>query len=315
MSDHTSSASRKASNDAGRVSAATAWQIRRERFRFHLRTLKLAWYAYAKDKAALGALVFFVIVAFLAIFAPYVSPYDPAEAVAGINSPPFAEGLILGADVDGRDILSRLFWGGRIALLVGIGPTFAATVVSLMLGIVAGYVGGWVDQVIMRVMDILFAFPLVLLAIVIAGVMNPGVGTVILAIAIALAPYIARLVRTTTMNVKQQPYIEAARAAGAGTTAILVRYIFPNMVAPVLVYATTLIGLMMVVGSGLSFLGLGVQPPDADWGTMVAEGRGVLRKAPHATVFPGLVIVFVSLAFNFIGDGLRDALDPRARSR
>jgi peptide/nickel transport system permease protein len=294
---------------------ATAWRIRRERTRFHLRTLKSAWRTYACDRAALVALIFLGLVVLVSLLAPWISPHDPTENVANINAPPGSEGLLLGADVDGRDILSRLFWGGRIALLVGLGPTLAATLISLLLGLVAGYFGRWIDQLIMRAMDIFFAFPLVLMAIVIAGIMEPGVPTIIIAITIALTPYITRLVRTTTMSVKQQPYVEAARAGGAGAGAILLRYILPNMMAPVIVYATTLIGLMMVVGSGLSFLGLGVQPPDADWGTMVAEGRGVLKKAPHATIFPGLVIVLVSLAFSFVGDGLRDALDPRARVR
>ncbi len=295
--------------------AGSAWRIRRDRMRFHLRILKLAWYAYAKDNAALGALIFLAIIILISLLAPLISPYDPAAAVADIAAPPGSEGVILGADVDGRDILSRLFWGGRIALLVGIAPTVAATLFSLVLGLAAGYIGGWFDQIVMRIVDVVFAFPLVLLAIVIAGVLEPGVWTVILAISIALMPYIARLVRTTTMNVKQQPYVEAARAGGAGGLAIVLRYILPNMIPPVLVFATTLIGLMMVVGSGLSFLGLGIQPPDADWGIMVAEGRGVLRKAPHITIFPGVVIVLVALSFNFIGDGLRDALDPRRRSR
>ena len=295
--------------------ADSAWRIRRDRYRFHLRTLKLAWHAYAKDNAALGALIFLLIIVLVSLLAPLISPYDPADAVASIAASPGTEGVLLGADVDGRDILSRLFWGGRIALLVGIGPTVAATLISLFLGLTAGYFGGWFDQILMRIVDVVFAFPLVLLAIVIAGVLEPGVWTVILAISIALTPYIARLVRTTTLNVKQQPYVEAARAGGAGDTAIILRYILPNMLPPVLVFATTLIGLMMVVGSGLSFLGLGIQPPEADWGTMVAEGRGVLRKAPHVTIFPGVVIVLVALSFNFIGDGLRDALDPRRRSR
>jgi len=295
--------------------ANSAWRIRRDRYRFHLRTLKLAWYAYAKDNAALGALIFLLVIVLISLLAPLISPYDPADAVASIAASPGTDGVLLGADVDGRDILSRLFWGGRIALLVGIGPTVAATLISLFLGLTAGYFGGWFDQILMRIVDVVFAFPLVLLAIVIAGVLEPGVWTVVLAISIALTPYIARLVRTTTLNVKQQPYVEAARAGGAGDTAIILRYILPNMIPPVLVFATTLIGLMMVVGSGLSFLGLGIQPPEADWGTMVAEGRGVLRKAPHVTIFPGVVIVLVALSFNFIGDGLRDALDPRRRSR
>ena len=290
-------------------------QYRRERLRVATKSLRNAWIAYARDNAALGALAFVLLVALLAILAPWISPYDPDEAVTIRHAPVLTEGLILGADGDGRDILSRLFWGGRIALLVGIAPTLLAMFISMVLGVIAGYVGGWLDQLIMRILDIFFAFPLVLLAIAIAGMLEPGLMTIVLAITIALIPYISRLVRTTTLTVKEQAYIEAARAAGANSVAIIVKYIYPNMFAPVLVYTTTIIGLMMVVGSGLSFLGLGVQPPQADWGTMVADGRAVLRRAPHVTVFPGLLIVFTALAFNFIGDGLRDALDPRARRR
>ena len=293
----------------------TLGQYRRERVRVAAKSLRNAWIAYARDNAALGALAFVLLVALLAILAPLISPYDPDEAVTIRHAPVLTEGLILGADGDGRDILSRLFWGGRIALLVGIAPTLLAMFISMVLGVIAGYVGGWLDQLIMRILDIFFAFPLVLLAIAIAGMLEPGLMTIVLAITIALIPYISRLVRTTTLTVKEQAYIEAARAAGANNVAIIVKYIYPNMFAPVLVYTTTIIGLMMVVGSGLSFLGLGVQPPEADWGTMVADGRAVLRRAPHVTVFPGLLIVFTALAFNFIGDGLRDALDPRARRR
>ena len=300
---------------ADEAEIGTLGQYRRERLRVAAKSLKNAWIAYARDNAALGALAFVLLVALLAILAPLISPYDPDEAVTIRHAPVLTEGLILGADGDGRDILSRLFWGGRIALLVGIAPTLLAMFISMVLGVVAGYVGGWLDQLIMRILDIFFAFPLVLLAIAIAGMLEPGLMTIVLAITIALIPYISRLVRTTTLTVKEQAYIEAARAAGAGNVAIIVKYIYPNMFAPVLVYTTTIIGLMMVVGSGLSFLGLGVQPPEADWGTMVADGRAVLRRAPHVTVFPGLLIVFTALAFNFIGDGLRDALDPRARRR
>ncbi len=293
----------------------SAAELRRETFHIMWRTLGLAWHAYAKDKAAVGALVFMAVVVLVTILAPYISPHDPTEAVGQRGGLPGTDGLLLGGDMDGRDILSRLLWGGRVALLVGVVPTAVATAIAVLLGLIAGYVGGWLDQVIMRILDVLFAFPLVLLAIVIAGVLDPGVGTLILAITIALVPYISRLVRTTTVSVKQEPYIEAARAGGAATPTIIVRYVLPNMLAPVIVYSTTLIGLMMVVGSGLSFLGLGIQPPDADWGTMVSDGRAVLKKAPHATAFPGFLIVVVSLAFSFIGDGLRDALDPRARVR
>ena len=272
------------------------------------------WAAFARDRAAVVSLVFLVVVLLAALFAPYISPHDPYDAAREMrNAPPGSAGFLLGADSNGRDILTRLLWGGRISLLVGILPTLSAMVISLLLGISAGYLGGVVDQAIMRTLDVLFAFPLVLLAIAIAGVLQPGVATQIVAIMVVLVPYISRIARTATLQVKEQPYIEAARAGGAGEAAIIVRYVFPNMISPVLVYTTTLIGLMIVVGSGLSFLGLGVQPPAADWGIMVSDGRVVLSKAPHVTIFPGLVIVLVSLAFNFVGDGLREALDTKTR--
>ncbi len=281
----------------------------------HSRTY-LAWLAFAEDKAALFSLVFLLIVALMAAFAPYVSPHDPYEAVNSLrNAPPGSGDFLLGADSNGRDILTRLIYGGRISLVVGFAPTFLAMVISLVLGLTAGYFGGWIDQAIMRTLDVLFAFPLVLLAIAIAGMLNPGVDTEIVAITVVLVPYISRIVRTSTISVTAQPYIEAARAGGAGQWAIVSRYVLPNMISPVIVYTTTLVGLMIVVASGLSFLGLGVQAPAADWGSMVSEGRVVLRKAPHVTVFPGLLIVAVSLAFNYIGDGLRDALDPKAIRR
>jgi peptide/nickel transport system permease protein len=272
------------------------------------------WAAFARDRAAVVSLVFLGLVLLAALLAPWISPHDPFEGVNGMrNAPPGSPGFLLGADSSGRDILSRLLWGGRISLLIGILPTLAAMVISLLLGLPAGYLGGIVDHLIMRTLDVLFAFPLVLLAIAIAGVLEPGVATQIIAIMVVLVPYIARIVRTATLQVKEQPYIEAARAGGATEAAILLRYVLPNMISPVLVYTTTLIGLMIVVGSGLSFLGLGVQPPAADWGIMVSDGRVVLSKAPHVTLFPGIVIVLVSLAFNFLGDGLREALDTKTR--
>lgn len=276
---------------------------------------RLAWRAFARDRGSVAALIFILLVVLLSILAPVISPHDPYEAVANRNAPMGSDGVLLGADGDGRDVLSRLLWGGRISLLVGILPTVLATIASLAVGISAGYAGGWFDQIVMRFLDMFFAFPLVLVAIVVAGVLKPGLLTITVAIFIALVPYITRLVRTTTLSVKAQSYIEAARAGGGGTWAIVSRYVLPNTVAPVIVYATTLIGMMMVLGSALSFLGLGVQPPTSDWGLMVAEGRTVLRKAPHATIFPGVMIVLVALAFGFVGDGLRDALDPRGRSR
>jgi peptide/nickel transport system permease protein len=272
------------------------------------------WGAFRRDRAAAVSLFFLLFVILATLVAPWISPSDPYDAVNSLrNAPPGTPGFLLGADSDGRDVLSRLIWGGRISLTVGVVPSVLAMLISLVLGTVTGYFGGWVDQVVMRVLDVLFAFPLVLLAIAIAGTLQPGLLTEILAIMIVLIPYISRLVRSSTVSVKELPFIEAARAGGAAPLDILVRYVLPNILTPVIAYTTTLIGLMIVVGSGLSFLGLGIQPPAADWGTMVSDGRVALKTAPHITIFPGILIALVSLAFNFLGDGLTAMLDPRAR--
>jgi peptide/nickel transport system permease protein len=272
--------------------------------------------AFARDRAAVVSAIVLLAIAGAAVFAPFVSAHGPYDADNLLRfAPPGTGGYVLGTDQQGRDMIARLLWGGRVSLLVGVVPTLCASVIGLFLGMLAGYARGLVDQVIMRTLDVLFAFPMVLLAIAIAGVLTPGIGTEILSITIVLIPYVGRLARTATLGVVSMPYIEAARAAGGTPLAIMLRYVLPNVFSPIVVYATTLMGLMIVVGSGLSFLGLGVQPPTADWGAMVADGRVVLRRAPHVTVLPGVLILVVSLAFNFLGDGLRDALDPRAGRR
>jgi ABC-type dipeptide/oligopeptide/nickel transport system permease subunit len=272
--------------------------------------------AFARDRAALFAASFLLVLLAAVLLAPLISPFDPNVANDQLRfAPPLTGGHLLGTDEQGRDMLARLLWGGRVSLVVGILPVLIASAAGLLLGLVAGYAGGIVDQLVMRTLDVLFAFPMVLLAIAIAGVLTPGIFTEIIAISVVLIPYVGRLARTATLTVAAMPFIEAARAAGASRAALLARYITPNVLPPLVVYATTLAGLMIVVGAGLSFLGLGVQPPTADWGAMVAEGRVVLRRAPHVTLLPGLVIVLVSVAFNFLGDGLNDALDPRAARR
>jgi ABC-type dipeptide/oligopeptide/nickel transport system permease subunit len=272
--------------------------------------------SFCRDRGALAAAVLLAAVILAAIFAPLISGYGPDEADNLARFAPIGTaGHILGTDQQGRDMLSRLLFGGRVSLLVGVAPAFVAGIIGLALGLIAGFVRGLVDQIIMRSLDVVFAFPMVLLAIAIAGAMRPGVLTEIIAITVILIPYFARLARTSTESVMPMPFIEAARAAGGAPVAIMLRYVLPNVFSPVIVYATTLIGLMIVVGSGLSFLGLGVQPPTADWGNMVAEGRVALRGASHVTILPGLIILIVSLAFNFLGDGVRDALDPRTIRR
>ncbi len=267
----------------------------------------------ARDRALLFSLGTILLLVLVAIFAPWLSPYDPADAAAPKpNMPIGSPGFLLGSDNQGRDMLSRILWGARISLLVALVPTVIATVISIAVGLLTGLLGGLLDAVVSSILDVLFAFPIVLLAIAIAGVLEPGVTTVILSITVVLVPYVTRVARTATLQVRQLPYIEAARASGGSFADIALRYVLPNMINPVLVYATTLVGLMIVVGAGLSFLGLGAQPPAADWGAMVGEGSGVLRRAPQVSLLPGALIAITALAFNLLGDQLRNRFDPRA---
>lgn len=269
---------------------------------------------FFRDRQAVVGLVIIAIAGGAALTAPLVSPWDPL-ASAGVErlSPIGTRGHLLGTDEQGRDILSRLIWGGRASLLVGILPTVAAGIVALGLGLLAGYVGGVTDHVIMRALDVFFAFPLVLLAIAIVGVIGPGMHNQMFALAVVLVPYSTRVVRTATLSVKPLEYVEAARALGASRGRLIGRHLLPNVLPPLLVYTSTLVGMMIVASAGLSFLGLGVQPPTPDWGVMVGNGRLVLYRASHVATIPGIVIVVAALAFNFVGDGLREALDPRAR--
>jgi peptide/nickel transport system permease protein len=269
---------------------------------------------FRRDPLAVAALAGLLVVAGAAVLAPWIAPAsatdgDVALRLAAVGTP----GHLLGTDEQGRDILSRLIWGGRASLLVGILPTVTAGALALALGLMAGYLGGVLDHVIMRALDVFFAFPLVLLAIAIVGVIGPGMGNQMFALAVVLVPYSTRVVRTATLSVKPLEFVEAARALGGSSGRLIGRHLLPNVLPPLLVYTSTLVGMMIVASAGLSFLGLGVQPPTPDWGVMVGNGRLVLYRAAHVATIPGIVIVVTALAFNFVGDGLREALDPRAR--
>jgi peptide/nickel transport system permease protein len=244
----------------------------------------------------------------VSLLVPVLGLPPPNAAVDTMRmAPPGTPGFPLGADEQGRSILSRLAWGGRISLLVGTVPTAIASLLGLLIGLPSAYTGGLFDLVVMRIMDILFAFPMVLLAVAVAGILGPGIMNQVIAIAVVLIPYTTRVVRNAVVVERQREYVEAARAQGAGTWRIVAGHLLPNVIGPVIVYATSMLGLMIVAGSGLSFLGLGVQPPTPDWGTMVASGKNVLQIAPHVAAIPGLVIMAVAVAFGYIGDGLRDA--------
>jgi len=272
----------------------------------------LAWRGMRRDKAAVISLGLLLLVALIAVFAPWLSPHDPLRGdptlrLKGIGTP----GHVLGLDGQGRDILSRLIWGGRYSLTVAILPVLCAAPIALAIGMFSGYFGGRWGNAAMRTLDVVFAFPIVLLAIAISAVFGPGLVNVMLAIGITLVPYMARVVYTATLQEASKDYVEAARAAGATQPELLRQQLLPNVLSPLVVYATTLCGLMIVLASGLSFLGVGVKPPAPDWGVMTSDGRSVLLEGyGHVATIPGLVILVVSLAFNLVGDGVRDALDP-----
>ncbi|ANW67481.1 ABC transporter permease [Mycobacterium sp. djl-10] len=272
--------------------------------------------AFSRDKWAVASLAVLVLVALAAIFAPLLTPYspvagDPVNRLAGIGT----DGHLLGLDGQGRDIWTRLLYGGRNSLMVAVVPVLAVFPLALMIGLFAGYQRSRAGEVLMRVLDVLFAFPLVLLAIALSAVLGAGLGNVMLAIGITLIPYMARVAYTATVQESSKDYVEAARAYGANPLLLMFRELMPNVVVQLLVYATTLCGLMIVVASGLSFLGVGVIPPTPDWGIMTADGKNVLLEGIyHVATIPGLLILVVSLAFNLIGDGVRDALDPRKQT-
>lgn len=274
------------------------------------------WNGFRRDRTAIVGGVIVLGVSLIALLAPWIAPHDPYVGVGAMRlAPPGTEGFWLGADGQGRDILSRLIHGGRITLVAAIVPIVAAAVVSLFIGLVAGYFPGKMSELIMRFLDVLFAFPMVLLAIAISTVVGVGMGTIMIAVFIMNIPYMSRIVYNTTVTEKTREYIEAARMLGSSGFEILVHELLPNVVSNLIVYATTLIGIVIVFASGLSFLGIGIQSPDADWGKMTADGMRVLTQgAPHVATIPGLVILIVATAFNWLGDGLRDALDPYKRT-
>ncbi|MBI3330447.1 MAG: ABC transporter permease [Nitrospinae bacterium] len=276
----------------------------------------IVWRRFSRDRMALAGGAIVVIAVLLSMFAPLLSPRDPiAMDPTARLALPGTGGYLLGADESGRDILSRLVWGGRVSLIVAIGPVLCAALTSLALGLIAGFQGGLAGQLIMRTLDVLFAFPRVIFAIALAAALGSGMSSVMVALWVGMVPYITRVVYSSTQSLKTLQFVEAARCAGATTRQIMLHEILVNVLAPLIVYSTTLVGLMVVIGAGLSFLGLGVQPPTPDWGIMVSGGRRVLAVAPHVSTIPGIVILIVSVAFNLLGDGLRDALDPRLRTR
>lgn len=289
----------------------------------HRSALAQTWRAFRRDRAAVVSAGVILLVALLSVTAPILPLDDPIDGDRRLSlQGMFSNGHILGVDKQGRDILSRVIWGGRASLPIAITPVILATVFGMVLGVTAGFLGGpgsrrwgrFYDGLVMRINDVVFAFPTVVLAITIAAYLGNGPRSVVIASAVVLIPPITRVAYAATREQLGRDFVLAARAIGASNNRIMLRHIVPNMLAPVIVYVTTLVGLMVVFTAGLSFLGLGIQPPNAEWGIMVSQGREVLNVAPHVAAVPGIVIALVALAFNLAGDGLRYALDPRVRN-
>lgn len=269
---------------------------------------------FLKNRLAVMGLVIVCGLLIAAICAPILAPHDPGLQDLPAKRTAPGKRFLLGADEFGRDILSRIIYGTRVALLVGTVSVGIALAMGLLFGILSGYLGGMIDSLISRGMEILLAFPYLLLAIAVASALGPGVLNTTLAVGIWAMPAFTRIVRASVLSLREMDYVQAARAMGAPTRAILWRHLLPNFLSTLIVYSTLYMANAILVEAALSFLGLGVQPPTASWGLMVATGRDFLLSAPHITTIPGLAIMLAVLGFNLLGDGLRDALDPRLRT-
>jgi peptide/nickel transport system permease protein len=272
-------------------------------------------YRFTRNKVALVSAVVLIAVTLVAVVGPFVSPYDPLDQDLANNYAKPSVEHPLGTDDLGRDTLSRLTYGARISLGISLSSVGLGVIMGTFLGLIAAYYRGWLDTVIMRFMDFLLALPGILLAIAIVAVLGKGILNTIIAVAIFTVPTFARLVRGSALSIQELDYIEATRALGASDHRIIFKHIVPNALTPIVVQATLSLGTAILISSGLSFLGLGVQPPHPEWGAMLSKGRELIRTTPVAAVAPGVSITLVVLSFSMLGDGLRDALDPRLRSR
>ncbi len=263
--------------------------------------------------AMVGGMVVLLFI-FTALFAPLIAPYDPLESNLDEALQSHSYKHWLGTDEQGRDILSRIIYGGRMSLAIGVVAVAISSVLGVLLGLISGFLGGKVDNVIMRFMDILMAFPGMLLALAIVSALGPGTVNLMIALGVYSVPFFARVVRGSVLSVREMEYVEAARAVGQSNFFIVFSHILPNCIGPILVLATLRVAIAILNGAGLSFLGLGPQPPTPEWGAMLSSGRTYLRVAPWVATYPGFAIMLVVLGFNVFGDGLRDALDPRLKT-
>lgn len=287
---------------------AEAWLARKPRSLWRDAAQRLV-----RNRGAVFGAVLVMVLIIAAVAAPWIAPFDPAKQDLRSSLQPPSRVHLFGTDVHGRDIFSRIVYGARISLRIGTLGTILGGSMGVLLGLLAGFYGGRIDTLIVRFVDILLAFPGLLLAIAIIAVIGPGLENVIIAVGIFSIPSFARVVRGSTLSVKQQEFVTAARTVGVTDARIMARHILPNVLAPILVLATMRIATAILTAASLSFLGLGAQPPTPEWGAMLADGREYMVLAPHVALFPGLAILLAVLGFNLLGDGLRDALDPRLR--
>ena len=277
------------------------------------------WFYFSRNKGAVIGLAFFLVILFVAVFAPFVAPHSPSSQNRELLllPPVFQDGgmwgHILGTDAVGRDILSRLIYGARFSLFIGLVVVTLSVVSGVLIGLVAGYFRGKVDTFIMRIMDIILAFPSLLLALVLVAVLGPGLLNAMIAISLVNQPHFVRLTRAAVMTEKTKDYVVGSKVAGAGTLRLMFLTILPNCLAPLIVQATLAFSAAILDAAALGFLGMGAQPPTPEWGTMLAEAREFIQRAWWVVTFPGLAILITVLAINLMGDGLRDALDPKLK--
>ncbi len=277
------------------------------------------WFYFAENRGALIGLVFFILLVLTAIFAPWIAPHGMTTTFtdAQLVPPVWESGgraeFLLGTDPIGRDILSRLIFGSRLSLFVGVVVVAVALTSGIVIGLIAGYFRGWIDIVIMRLMDIILAFPSLLLALVLVAVLGPGLLNAMIAIALVYQPHFVRLTRASVMSERGKDYVVSARVAGAGPIRLMLKTILPNCLAPLIVQATLSFSTAILDAAALGFLGMGAQPPTPEWGTMLAEAREFILRAWWVVTFPGIAILVTVLAINLVGDGLRDALDPKLK--
>ena len=281
--------------------------------------LREFWYYFSVNRGAVIGLVVFILLVLTAIFANWIAPHSPIQQYrdALLVPPSWLEGgrpqFLLGTDAVGRDILSRLIHGAQYSLLIGTVVVIIALITGIAVGLLAGYAGGWVDTVLMRLMDLILAFPSLLLALVLVAILGPGLLNMMIAIALVLQPHFVRLTRSAVLGEMGKDYVTSARVAGAGHLRLMFKTILPNCLAPLIVQATLSFSSAILDAAALGFLGLGAQPPTPEWGTMLAEARQFILRAWWVVTLPGLAILITVLAINLVGDGLRDALDPKLK--